>query len=135
MKLQKELSQRMDALSLTSQDSMSRLPGTWKRFGGTMSRLANPDGLETASPKRNDAMQQRQVESDRHQTRPFSFPGTLSAAEMLDSQVGLLRASPLLQAPEQMPFLLSLSRHTHSPSLIFPLEASCMLFQLCCTAE
>ena len=32
MKLQKELSQRMDAMSLNSQDSVSRLPGTMKRF-------------------------------------------------------------------------------------------------------
>ena len=90
MKLQKELSQRMDAMSLNSQDSMSRLPGTMKRFGGTMSRLANAEGRETASPKRLETSLQSQVGYDRHLSRPFTFPGLLTAAELQDSQVNLL---------------------------------------------
>ena len=77
----------MDAMSLNSQDSMSRLPGTMRRFGGTMSRMANLEGRETASPKRNDALQQRQGRMDAYQTIPFKFPATLNAAELQDSQV------------------------------------------------
>ena len=94
MKLQKELSQRMDAMSLNSQDSVSRLPGTMKRFGGTMSRLAN-EGRETASPKRSDPMLQRQIVNDRHLSMPFRFPETLSAVELQNSQV---RCSEILSA-------------------------------------
>ena len=86
MKLQKELSQRMETMSLNSQDSVIRGHGTMKRFGAIMSRLAG-EGQETASPRKNEPLHPGQAGQERPQSVPFAFPATLSATQLMGSQV------------------------------------------------